>query len=58
MKLRTKFNLGIATVFALLAAVITAATINYVETNAIREAENRVRTYTRAAWEIQDTLWA
>jgi len=54
MKLRTKFNLGIATVFALLAAVITAATINYVETNAIREAENRVRTHTRAAWEIHN----
>ena len=54
MTLRTKFNLGIIIVFVLLAAVITAATITFVETNTIREAEHRVRTYMRAAWEILD----
>jgi two-component system NtrC family sensor kinase len=55
MKLRTKFNLGIAIVFVLLAAVITVATISYVDKNTIREAEERVRTYTRAAWEINNS---
>ena len=55
MKLRTKFNLAIIVVFALLAAVITVATIGYVETNAIREAEARVKTYTKAAWEIHNS---
>jgi two-component system NtrC family sensor kinase len=55
MKLRTKFNLGITIVFAMLAAVITVATLNYVETTSIREAEERVRTYTRAAWEIHNS---
>ncbi len=52
MKLQTKFNLGIAIVFVMLATVISVATINYVETNTIREDENRVKTYTRAAREI------
>ena len=55
MKLRTKFNLAITIVFSLLAAVIAVATIGYVETNRIREAENRVRTCTRAAWEIHNS---
>ncbi|MFN2244388.1 MAG: cache domain-containing protein [Anaerolineae bacterium] len=55
MKLRTKFNLGITIVFVLLAAVITVATISYVDTNTIWEAEQRVRTYTRAAWEIHNS---
>ena len=55
MKLRTKFNLGITFVFIMLAVVITAATISYVETNTIREAEERVRTSTRAAWEIHNS---
>lgn len=52
MKLQTKFNLGIIVVFVMLAALIAATTIFYLETNTIREAENRVKTYTRAAWEI------
>ncbi len=55
MKLRTRFSLALTVVFVLLAAVITVATINYIETNTIREAENRVRTYTRAAWEIHNS---
>lgn len=52
MKLQRKFNLGIVIVFLMLAALIAAATVLYLETNTIHEAENRVRTYTRAAWEI------
>ena len=55
MKLRTKFNLALTIVFVMLAAVITAATISYIESNTIREAEERVRTYTRAAWEIHSS---
>lgn len=55
MKLRTKFSLALTIVFGVLAAVITVATISYIETNTIREAESRVRTYTRAAWEIHNS---
>ena len=54
MKLQTKFYLGIAIVFAVLAVVITAISVNYVNTNTIREAENRVQIYARAAWEIHN----
>jgi len=54
MKLQTKFNLGIVATFVILAVCMTALSINYVNTNTIREAENRVRTYARAAWEIHD----
>jgi two-component system NtrC family sensor kinase len=52
MKLQTKFNLGIIIIFAILAVVIAVMSINYVNANTIREAENRVRIYMRAAWEI------
>jgi two-component system NtrC family sensor kinase len=52
MKLQTKFNLGIITIFAILAVIIAVMSINYVNANTIREAENRVRIYMRAAWEI------
>jgi two-component system NtrC family sensor kinase len=54
MSLQTKFNLGIVVIFAILAAGITVMTLNYVNTNTIREAEDRVRIYARAAWEIHD----
>jgi two-component system NtrC family sensor kinase len=54
MRLQTKFNLGIITIFAILAVVIAVMSINYVNTNTIREAENRVRIYMRAAWEIHN----
>lgn len=55
MKLQNKFNLAIIAVFLMLAALIAAATVLYLETNTIREAENRVMTYTGAACEIYDS---
>jgi len=54
MKLQTKFNLGIIVIFGVLAVGISAMSVNYVNTNTIREAENRVRIYARAAWEIHN----
>jgi two-component system NtrC family sensor kinase len=54
MKLQTKFSLGIIIIFAILAVMIAVLSINYVNTNTIREAENRVRIYMRAAWEIHN----
>ncbi|MFW6082416.1 MAG: cache domain-containing protein [Chloroflexota bacterium] len=54
MKLQTKFNLGIAVIFAVLAVSIGVLSIQYVNTNTIREARDRVRIYTRAAWEIHN----
>jgi hypothetical protein len=48
------FNLGVAIVFAVLAAVITVTTVYCVETNPIREVEHRVKKLTRAAWEIRN----
>lgn len=55
MKLQTKFNIGIIIIFIFLAAGIAAMSINDVNSNTIREAENRVRIYTRAAWEIHNS---
>ncbi len=55
MRLQTKFNLAIISVFTVLAIGIAIVTINYVNTNTIREAENRVRIYARTAWEIYDS---
>jgi two-component system NtrC family sensor kinase len=55
MRLQTKFNLAIVSVFTILAIGIAIVTINYVNTNTIREAENRVRIYARTAWEIFDS---
>lgn len=55
MKLQTKFSLGVIVIFSLLAVIIAIVTFNYVNTNTIREAENRVRIYMRAAWEIHDS---
>lgn len=54
MKLQAKFNLGIIIIFTILAIVIAVVTIIYVDNNTIREAENRVRIYMRAAWEIHN----
>jgi two-component system NtrC family sensor kinase len=52
MRLRTKFYLGIVAIFTPLALGIALLTIDYVNTNTIREAENRVSIYARAAREI------
>jgi two-component system NtrC family sensor kinase len=54
MKLQTKFSLGIIAIFVLLAAFMAALSINFVNNNTIREAEDRIRIYMRAAWEIHD----
>jgi len=54
MRLQAKFNLGIIIIFTILAIVIAVVTIIYVDNNTIREAENRVRIYMRAAWEIHN----
>ena len=54
MKLQTKFNVGIIIIFAALAAGISVMSVDYVNTNTIREAENRVQIYARAAWEIHN----
>jgi signal transduction histidine kinase len=54
MKLQTKFNLGIILIFAVLAVGIAYMSFRFVNTNTIREAEDRVRIYARAAWEIHN----
>ena len=54
MKLQAKFNLGIIIIFTILAVVIAVVTIIYVDNNTIREAENRIKIYMRAAWEIHN----
>lgn len=55
MKLQTKFLAGVIAIFTILAAAMAALTANFVNTNTIREAENRMRIYMRAAWEIHDS---
>ncbi len=55
MKLQTKFLLGVIAIFVILAAAMAALTANFINTNTIRETENRVRIYMRAAWEIHDS---
>ena len=54
MKLRTKFNLAIISIFVIVAIGMAALTVYEVNTLVIRLAENRVKIYMRAAWEILD----
>lgn len=54
MKLQTKFNLAIVIIFSVVAIFIAALTVYEVNTLVIRLAENRVKIYMRAAWEIHD----
>ncbi len=54
MSLQTRFHLWITIIFVLLAVSIAGLSIHYVNTNTIHEAENRVRIYARAAWQILD----
>lgn len=58
MKLQTKFNLAIIATFVVVAIGIAALTVYEVNTLVIRLAENRVRIYMRAAWEILDSKTA
>lgn len=54
MKLQTKFVLGVIAIFVLLAAAMAALSASLVNVNTIREAENRLQIYMRAAWEIHE----
>lgn len=54
MKLQTKFFLGILGVFLLLAIVVAVASINWINNNAIKEAQHRVELHIRAAWDIYE----
>jgi len=58
MRLQTKFILAITVIFIVLAVGIAILNINYVNSTTIREAENRVRIYLRAGWEIYDSKTA
>lgn len=55
MKVQTKFNLAIISLFTVLAVGIAIVTVNFVNTKTIREAGNRVRIYARTAWEIHES---
>ncbi len=55
MKLQTKFVLAVIALFTLLAAAMAVLSASLVNRYTIREAENRVRIYMRAAWEIHDS---
>jgi two-component system NtrC family sensor kinase len=54
MKLQTRFNLAIIVIFSVVAVSMAALTVYEVNTLVIRLAENRVKIYMRAAWEILD----
>jgi two-component system NtrC family sensor kinase len=54
VKLQAKFNLVIVVTFVVLAVGIAAMSVRYVNINTIREAEDRVKVYARAAWEIHN----
>lgn len=54
MKLQTKFNIAIIATFCVVAIGMAALTVYEVNTLVIRLAENRVKIYMRAAWEILD----
>ncbi|HET92053.1 MAG TPA: HAMP domain-containing protein [Chloroflexi bacterium] len=58
MKLQTKFNLGTIIVFATLAISIAFISVYYTGQTIILEAENRIKIYTRAAWEIHNAKTA
>ena len=54
MKLQTKFTLAILAIFTVVAVLMAALTVYEVNTLVIGLAENRVKIYMRAAWEIMD----
>lgn len=55
MKLRTKTNIGILLVFFILAVSTGIVTFRWHTNHAIKGAENRVRLYIKAAWEIYNS---
>ena len=54
MKLQYKFGLGIIVIFCILSIGIANMCLQWVNTYTIREAENRVEVYIKAAWSILD----
>ena len=55
MKLQTKFSLGIIIVFCLLSIGIALMSVQWINKNTIREAENRVDIHIKAAWAIHNS---
>jgi two-component system, NtrC family, sensor kinase len=55
MRLHSKINLSLAVVFAILALTTAIVTFRYQSDHAVKAAENRVRLYSKAAWEIYDS---
>ncbi len=54
MKLQTKFFLGILGVFLPLAVVVALASVLWINSNTIKEAQHRVELHIRAAWDIYE----
>ncbi len=52
MKLQAKFAWGIVAIFAILAILLTVASIVWINQNTIRDAEQRVQLYIQSSWEI------
>lgn len=55
MKLQYKFGLGIIVIFCILSIGIANMCVQWVNTYTIRDAENRVEVYIKAAWAIHDS---
>ncbi|HXK61189.1 MAG TPA: cache domain-containing protein [Acidobacteriota bacterium] len=55
MKLQTKINIGIISVFLILGASMAVLTFKWQNDHAIKAAENRVRLYIKAGWEIYNS---
>ncbi|RPI29362.1 MAG: HAMP domain-containing protein [Acidobacteria bacterium] len=55
MKLQTKTNIGIISVFLILGVSAAFMTFKWQNDHAIKAAENRVRLYIRAGWEIYNS---
>ena len=54
MKFQYKFGLGIIVIFCILSFGIANMCVQWANTCTIREAENRVEVYIKAAWSILD----
>ena len=54
MKLQYKFGLGIIVISCILSIGIANMCVQWVNTYTIRDAENRVGVYIKAAWAIHD----
>ncbi len=52
MRLQAKFGWGIVVVFTILAILLAAVSIAWINQNTIRDAEQRVQLYIQSSWEI------